>query len=147
MGFMDKYKNECGGYTVNNINYIDDQDALVQGVFDFCGCGLPDRMLLHVLEHMEALAAHLEYVRNYSIYNDSSLVNPLSKYYDTERIGEAYFIWYWLDKMGFTIHGGTVPGWLTDEGQELLEWLRAWKKDYDQPEEVRKDTIPLFENR
>lgn len=127
MGFMDKYKNECGGYTVNGFNYEDDQDALIRGVFGFCGCGFPEKMLLHVLEHMEAINANREHVRNNAIHNDTQSVDPLDKYHNSDREGEAHFIWYWLDRMGFTLHASTVPGWLTDEGQELLEWLRAWK--------------------
>lgn len=32
-------------------------------------------------------------------------------------------MWYWLDNKGYTEHGGSVPGWLTEEGWKLLEDL------------------------
>lgn len=31
--------------------------------------------------------------------------------------------------MGYTDHGGSVPGWLTDEGESLLECLKELDLD------------------
>lgn len=39
-----------------------------------------------------------------------------------------YFMWYWLDKEEYTEHGGSVPGWLTDKGKQLLSDINAWEK-------------------
>lgn len=36
-----------------------------------------------------------------------------------------YFFFYWADAAELTEHGGSVPGWLTDKGHDLLSCLKA----------------------
>ena len=39
--------------------------------------------------------------------------------------GALYIILYLLNHAELMEHGGSVPGWLTDEGEEMLKLLKA----------------------
>lgn len=39
----------------------------------------------------------------------------------------AWLYWYVFDHWGWTEHGGSVPGWLTDEGREVVAYLDEQK--------------------
>lgn len=38
-----------------------------------------------------------------------------------DRPGLSCWWLYWIDHIGLTEHGGSVPGWLTDKGKEVLK--------------------------
>lgn len=38
-----------------------------------------------------------------------------------ERPGLSCWWLYWIDHIGLTEHGGSVPGWLTTKGKEVLK--------------------------
>lgn len=46
--------------------------------------------------------------------------------------GTQYFLLYWLDHhaQDLTEHGGSVPGWLTKKGKDLLEALAREENDW-----------------
>jgi hypothetical protein len=47
-------------------------------------------------------------------------------YHDSDN---AYFFWYWCDKEGYTEHGSGLPGWLTEEGEQLLVQLEECRQE------------------
>jgi len=93
---------------------IDDVQTKLLG---FCGCG--------------DAKVNLNYIRNILAIIDKFYSDKLSTEEYLKEIvlhfnnnaGAEYFMFYWLDKEGYTEHGGSVPGWLTDEGHKLLQVL------------------------
>lgn len=128
MHFMDKYKKSDGVYEIDGIIYDTIEDALMMGVFGFCGCGMPLHTLAYIRDELEIIKRHTEWLmENHHIAKD--IPSPMENNDKEENLGRSYFIWYWFDKMGYTNHGGSVPGWLTDEGESLLECLKELDLD------------------
>lgn len=88
----------------------------------FCGCGNPEMALSLVVDALRTLT-NTRYPRG---------VLPLSPEADAWRerwrsewakIGDErvqYFVWYMLAEWKLTEHGGSVPGWLTYDGEYFL---------------------------
>lgn len=128
MHFMDKYKKSDGTYEIDGLIYDTIEDALMMGVFGFCGCGMPWYTLAYIRDELENIERYTEWVNeNHHITKD--IPSPMENNNKEENLGRSYFIWYWFDKMGYTDHGGSVPGWLTDEGESLLECLKELDLD------------------
>lgn len=128
MHFMDKYKKSDGTYEIDGIIYDTIEDALMMGVFGFCGCGMPWYTLAYIRDELENIKRYTEWINeNHHITKD--IPSPMENNDKEENLGRSYFIWYWFDKMGYTDHGGSVPGWLTDEGESLLECLKELDLD------------------
>lgn len=128
MHFMDKYKKSDGTYEIDGLIYDTIEDALMMGVFGFCGCGMPLYTLAYIRDELENIERYTEWVNeNHHITKD--IPSPMENNNKEENLGRSYFIWYWFDKMGYTDHGGSVPGWLTDEGESLLECLKELDLD------------------
>ena len=123
--FIDKFKKDDGYYDKDNIYYEDAETFISTGIFSFCGCGMPDEALKYIKDSLE-------------------LVNDLTKVHNKEmtyiewedkcnllfnNVGSKYFMWYFLDNHRLTEHGGSVPGWLTLAGIELLSDLRDLYKE------------------
>jgi hypothetical protein len=80
----------------------------------FCGCGNPEDAQDYL---RRILAAHKAKSDDYKAVERVILAEP-------EKA--ALIIYYLLDAMGLTEHGGSVYGsWLSDKGQRLLEELEA----------------------
>jgi len=125
---IDKYRNEDDTYTDENECTHDSAVDFYQcHVFDFCGCGCPEKNLALIRDG-------LQYIKN-GAYDET---DP-DWYKKWQKKGwnifgneqSRYFFFYWADKEGLTEHGGSVPGWLTDKGQEALEDLTIILKDYE----------------
>ena len=128
MHFMDKYKKSDGTYEIDGLIYDTIEDALMMGVFGFCGCGMPWYTLAYIRDELENIKRYTEWINeNHHITKD--IPSPMENNNKEENLGRSYFIWYWFDKMGYTDHGGSVPGWLTDEGESLLECLKELDLD------------------
>lgn len=105
---LDRYKKVDGYYTDEEGFSYEEIDQLLMGRLRFCGCGDGD--------------AALEYVRS----NLQDIKDGITR--KSEKTGAQYFVWYWLDSEGFTDHGVSVPGWLTEKGNQLLEDLTEYLK-------------------
>lgn len=101
-------------------------DLLQCGMLDFCGCGSPE-------ENLDFIRTGLELINEKRPENP----NEFDKWWHEkeERVlkhfgnsQSAYFFYYWLDKEEYTEHGGSVPGWLTEKGLELLGLLNEEKQ-------------------
>ena len=126
--FMKDYRISDGVYEIDGIIYDTIEDALMMGVFGFCGCGMPLYTLAYIRDELESIKRYTEWVNeNHHITKD--IPSPMENNDKEENLGRSYFIWYWFDKMGYTDHGGSVPGWLTDEGESLLECLKELDLD------------------
>jgi hypothetical protein len=80
----------------------------------FCGCGCPDAAVVYVRDALAGIKA----------VKDSGWTEEAWRARDAQYAseGERYFVWYRLDDLGLTEHGGSVPGWLTEKGED---WLLA----------------------
>ncbi len=130
---QDEYKTSDDSYNKEGSDYETLESLIQCGFLKFCGCGNPEDNLLYILGGLELLAERwpilgLRDKMNHEewevIYNSWFAKND--KYYSNE--GAKYFFYYWLDTMSFTEHGGSVPGWLTDTGEELLQLLKEYKE-------------------
>ncbi len=83
---------------VNKKDYLDLIDYIHLGLLKFCSCG--DRI------------ANLKYVK------DSLL------YVHNEIPPADMFFFYWADKEGYVTHKYSLPGELSDKGQELVDLIQ-----------------------
>lgn len=91
--------------------------------FSFCGCGKPEDAVKHVHKALQLVSDRTEL-----IIGDGSLSSEEWDKRNTELFGSEgamYFMWYWLENQELTEHGGSVPGWLTAKGEELLTRLNT----------------------
>ncbi len=99
----------------------------IQDILGFCQCGMPEnaqKFLTNVLEF-------LEWRRNKHCGSyEGKEWDQYCKEIDDERKrifgsnGQYWFICYVLDWLGLVEHGGAVPGWLSEKGQDLLNKLK-----------------------
>lgn len=124
---IDKYLSSLReGYEYDGVWYEDEENLLVSGFCNFCGCGRPEESLDYVykaLQHVQNLQDKVW--KNLDTYDNWS--KQEKKLFPIK--GSAYFMYYWLDNMEFTEHGGSVPGWLTSKGKELLELIEEYYKN------------------
>lgn len=105
----------------------EDAESLIQvGVLGFCGCGRPDDSLRHVLDGLELIGEKAPDVRSkeWPAWRAGHMMRINAHF---KSPGAEYFFYYWCDKEGYTHHGGSVPGYLSDKGRQLLGLLREWR--------------------
>ena len=107
----------------NEIEYDSVTDVLQIGVFGFCGCGLPDENVKLIVDGLRLLkessdrgAEERKKIPHEEWYPDWD--KRMNSVFESEA--SKYFFYYWCDKEELTEHGGSVPGWLTDKGVEVL---------------------------
>lgn len=90
----------------------------------FCGCGQP--------------VSAFKLLRDTLLYFDSSKKDSewwkkLDEFLGSkERPGLACWWLYWIDHVGLTEHGGSVPGWLTAKGKEVMKaMVKVGRTDED----------------
>lgn len=118
--------------------YVDEdgchhQDAIefiIERIFGFCGCGCPYDVAEYIRQALQSIYDIEQKVwTNKVTYNEWKNDNDnkkKKKIYSSQ--GAEYFIYYVLDQKGLTEHGGSVPGWLTESGKELLLDLNELKE-------------------
>lgn len=92
---------------------------VIQTSLGFCGCGYPEKalsLLRDVLRHV----ANLQDLVWQKKWTFKEWEEAGARITDGRAL---YFLYYFLDTKGLTEHGGSVPGWLTTEGRQLLEDL------------------------
>lgn len=101
-----------GGYHDNDGTcYFTAEDFIQTHVFGFCGCGNTEDTLKYIRDHMQLLDDHKK-----------NHFGPETGARYTFSPAE-YLVWYELDRVRLTEHGGAVPGWLTQFGEEMLHDL------------------------
>lgn len=117
---FDRFKTKTGGFIDPKGCYHETADSVIQvGILGFCGCGDPDENVTFIGKILRLF----EYREQNTYEQWKSKVRELLPNGDIE-----YFIWYWLDKEEYTEHGGSVPGWLTDKGKQLLSDITQWEQ-------------------
>lgn len=122
--FIDRFKYEDGYKDEDDCCYDDAEDFLTTKILGFCGCGIPMAAAHFVRDALQ----NVEDKMRMGYDEGEKLAN---KIYSNDCV--KYFTWYVLHEKGFTEHGGSVPGWLTVKGQELLHDLNVliYNKKHD----------------
>ncbi len=103
---------------------------VLEGLMGFCGCGRPDlanEVIFNALRHIE----DLEQIRNRCSNkpgSDPAWTEELKTWNAKGvelfgSVGMETLVYYVLDKAELTEHGGSVPGWLTPLGEDVLAEL------------------------
>lgn len=114
---MERFKQSDGTYVLDGMTYMD-AEALLMDALDFCACGCPEYALDYIKKSMELLDWDKERWPTWKAYYDDWR-KTVDEHFASS--GAEYFMWYFLDSRGLTEHGGSVPGWLTADGRELIE--------------------------
>lgn len=119
------YEQEDGTYIKDGTSY-DDAESLLCDLLGFCGCGLPDEALKYVYNVLNVInTLHTE------VHTDKITYEVWQKNCNNIMFNEgiAYFTYYILDSKSLTEHGGSVPGWLTPLGIDILNMLKTMYDD------------------
>lgn len=111
---IDKFLQDNHYVDSDGCHYNTAEEFICTGILTFCGCGMPTETLQYIRDCMQLLRD-----------------KPSIEYSEFEKrcellfinYGAQYFMWYFLDNNKLTEHGGSVPGWLTKQGEELLDDL------------------------
>ena len=120
------FKKTLSDYAVEGSS-SEDATSLLQSQLGFCVCGAPEDSLRYILRGLELIEEGSRDVAEDRAAHEAWL----SAHFDRRMehfgtYGAEYFFYYWCDKADLSNHGGSVPGWLTDEGKNLLALLREW---------------------
>ncbi len=97
-----------------------DAESYLQGYsLGFCCCGTPEHSLGLVRDVLRTVS------------NLNVLVREKSQTWEEWKLAgeqicserEMDFVFYFLDAKKLTEHGGSIPGWLTPKGEQLLQDL------------------------
>lgn len=125
---IDQYKTEESEYQYkyNDVHYRDAKDLMCSCFLNFCGCGLPESAMDLVMNCLKLIDDH-----HTAMTRDEWKEHYKTWCAEVEKVlpgdGLQYFMWYWLDAMGLTEHGSSVPGWLTEKGKWVLSDLQEIK--------------------
>lgn len=100
--------------------------AFVCQQLGFCSCGLPVENLSYILKGL-LLIRDVDFKEDYEVRKSRAI-----SHFGNESA--EYFFYYWADKEGYTEHGGSVPGWLTPEGERIVSLLEDFFESYQQEE-------------
>ena len=123
-----------GGYTDPEGCFYETITSILGELCGFCGCGDNESALGYVLGGLDLIAElrELPSERPGEMTAYKAWKAKARAHFGSEAA--AYFFWYWCDDRGWTDHGGSVPGWLTERGEIVRDELRRWD---NAPEEVR----------
>lgn len=108
------------------------QDKLVNAL-KLCVCGCPGDALDYILGGLEIIAekappcAGEDPATHWKTWY-AKLLAKRKAHYGSD--GAEYFFYYVMDAYGMVEHGSSVPGWLSQTGEEILKDLRVWKEEY-----------------
>ena len=120
---LSEFRQGDGSYLYKDCCHEDATSLLQAGLFEFCGCGRPEDNLEYILAGLETIAALQDKVWKESMTYEQWTAACVKNLGDDKA---QYFFFYWADVQELTEHGGSVPGWLSDKGREVLAMLREW---------------------
>jgi hypothetical protein len=97
----------------------DEKESAILEMAAFCGCGCPEEAMRFVCSFLDIFDPDNPDDR----WLDDTF-KALHSYFQNE--GAAYFFYYWMDSRGFSEHGGSVPGWITEKGKRFHVMLREY---------------------
>jgi hypothetical protein len=101
--------------------HYEDAVSYLGHLLGFCGCDAPEKALEYIRKRMQALKDI------YKTAYENGFLKPdgMDRWKEMNAMfsdhGADYFFWYRLDNLELTEHGGSVPGWLTEKGNDYLE--------------------------
>lgn len=114
----------------------------------FCECGRPEDALAKMRDALKAIKAVSDMHRSDIECYPQGVATPAMKSLHAAESaacgaddGARYLMYYTLDKAGLTEHGGSVPGWPTDDGVAFLKHL----EDVNQDDWMREEDDPTDE--
>jgi hypothetical protein len=134
---LDKYKDEDGYYfpipdmPQEKGCFYEDVESLIQiEILGFCGCGCPDESVKYVGKALRLIQDRADTWDNRTSMPFEEWKAKCKELFKTSEA--EYFMFYYLDSKDLTEHGGSVPGWLTDKGRELMEDIEEIYKEESQ---------------
>lgn len=118
---IDKFKEKDNQYYKDGIYYEDAETFIYSSIFNFCGCGCPNKALLHIYSSLQLIddLTNLVYKKIITFEEWKKRKKDIFA-----NDGVEYFMWYFLDNNNLVEHGSCLPGWLTKKGKELLSDLK-----------------------
>lgn len=120
-----KYKREDGYFSLseNGCQYDTEFELIIFEILKFCGCGDPEDAAIFVRDVLAMIDPQQDglYEKREAYFNNN---------------GMEFAVYYWLTELGLLEHGGCVPGWRTDLGNEVLEDLTEY---FNVPKLEKKD--------
>jgi hypothetical protein len=112
------YRLTAAGWVKGDDDICHGPDAVdaITGELGICGCGVPEEALRVYRDALRLVAMTMQ---------TKPTKRPREALFHGDS-GLEFFVWYRLDDLGLTEHGGCVPGWLTDDGKALLDALNAF---------------------
>lgn len=117
-----KYRQEDGSLLdENGVWHGDSAVEFIQGaILKFCGCGLPDENVRYIRDALALVDWNRQSIRDQEPEHGwTEYRKRCTKLFNNHNA--EYFMWYWLDMQGYVEHGSSLPGWLSESGEELLE--------------------------
>lgn len=120
---IEQHKQPDGWYRYDGCDYQDAAELLRSRIL-VCGCGMPEAAMLFVVEMLEC----------FSDLGSAKTRAEMDAWCEQRRATEArlmqsdgarYFVYYLLNELGLLEHGGSVPGWPTEEGKAFVAAARA----------------------
>lgn len=130
--FPDSYEDPNGCHWDSASEMLVNSDALLR----FCSCGMQTEFA-YILGGLELLGDKCPDVPRMSPEFEAWWVAHKAR--ESAHFGNdaaAEFFYKWLDREGLAEHGGSVPGWLTKDGERLLALMREADADDATPREV-----------
>lgn len=101
-----------------------DKESELQDKIGFCTCGRREQNLEYVLKGLLIIGELAFVYEPLSVVTLSDWNSVRDSHFGNEAA--AYFFFYWAASKGYTEHGGSVPGWLTAEEEDLIKELKDW---------------------
>lgn len=103
-------------------------DLIYGGILNFCGCGDADASLVFVMRGLEIIdAATAPHPGQSSTDAYTEWKRRSMDHFGSE--GASGFFFHWCDREGLSDHGGSIPGWLSEDGKRLLALLGEWASE------------------
>jgi len=110
-----------GEWITDDGQIFDIDDYILIDIFDFCGCGHTKSAVEHIIGALKLIKEKDEINKN-TKFEDwyEEWAEKVSNFFNHDR-GAQTIMWYCFDRAGLTDHGGSVPGWLTEKGYDLID--------------------------
>jgi len=105
-----------GEYEYDGCYYSELLKVLQCGILDFCGCGLPETTVKYVRDGLKIIKQR----ENANSEKEWEEWRKIAKDYFKTK-GAEYFFYYVMDKLELIEHGSSVPGWLTEKGEQFIK--------------------------
>lgn len=121
---LDFFNEKAKCYVWNDERFDDLSSMIIEGCFKWCGCGDRDSA-------MERIHKGLKHINDW--HRDDKKITWEEWRDEQKKLfnGWEYVIFYMFDERGITEHGGSVPGWLTNGGHDLLDILDSYYNDLE----------------